>query len=379
MRYVQSGRTRESGFVLIFMALAAFALFGVLGLSLDLGRVYIAKNETQTFCDAAAVAAALKLNGQSSGITAAQSAVTNNVNTWNLNTQAVPTPLVDFGQSATGPWVSNPSSPSGYLYVRVRTTAPVSMYFLPIVVNQFTQNVNSLAIAAQTPVTTFKQGLAPYTAVVQGNGAAFGFNVGQEYDIQWPAYNSTRNGCNPTNPNSDPNNCFVSNPCGGDTNQAKHAVVSAWGANVSGYWGSTSASSITSEVLDTTQIAPVNLGDNISPLLSSGTKSTEGGILDQRVNQDTYLGDNDPSRYLSNPHNGRRLIQVPIVNPLSSTETDVVGFAAFLLEANGNSSNYYARTNGNQPYCAIFVGSYVQGSTDMGGGTVGAFKVKLVQ
>src|SRR6476619_2654816 len=44
---------RRAGYVLIVMALSAFVLFGMLGLGLDLGHVFIAKNEAQTYTDAA--------------------------------------------------------------------------------------------------------------------------------------------------------------------------------------------------------------------------------------------------------------------------------------------------------------------------------------
>src|ERR1700692_2221457 len=66
---------RERGFVLITMAIAAVALIGILGMAVDVGRMFIAKNETQAYCDSAALAATLKLNGGSSGITAATNRV----------------------------------------------------------------------------------------------------------------------------------------------------------------------------------------------------------------------------------------------------------------------------------------------------------------
>ena len=57
----------------------------MLGLALDLGRVYIAKNETQSFTDTAALAAALALND--ANFTAAKDAVTGNTkNRWNMAT-----------------------------------------------------------------------------------------------------------------------------------------------------------------------------------------------------------------------------------------------------------------------------------------------------
>ena len=54
---------RERGFVLVTMAVAAIALIGVLGLAVDLGHMFISKNETQAYCDSAALAAALALDG----------------------------------------------------------------------------------------------------------------------------------------------------------------------------------------------------------------------------------------------------------------------------------------------------------------------------
>jgi uncharacterized membrane protein len=75
----------------------------MLGLAVDLGRVLIAKNETQSFTDTAAMAAVLKLNGIS--FTAARNAVTNNTkNQWNMGTTV-------FTASAAPPRL-RPNSPS---------------------------------------------------------------------------------------------------------------------------------------------------------------------------------------------------------------------------------------------------------------------------
>ena len=60
-------RRSQGGFSLIMIGACAVVLFGMMGLTTDLGRVYIAKNELQAFADASAMAAALKLNGTSSG------------------------------------------------------------------------------------------------------------------------------------------------------------------------------------------------------------------------------------------------------------------------------------------------------------------------
>src|SRR5579863_329217 len=102
----------ERGFTLIATGFCIASLLGMLGLALDLGRVYIAKNETQTFADSAALAAAMALNG--ADFTAARNAVTGNTkNQWNLGTSIftasgnVTTILTEFAR----PMAANASRP----------------------------------------------------------------------------------------------------------------------------------------------------------------------------------------------------------------------------------------------------------------------------
>ncbi|HXI43290.1 MAG TPA: Tad domain-containing protein [Bryobacteraceae bacterium] len=370
---------REYGFVLITMALAAVALIGVLGLAVDMGRMFIAKNETQAYCDSAALAAALALDGTTAGITNAQSTVANSTNTWNLDTVKVSNPTVTFATTVAGPWDASPSPAAGYIYVRVTATVPLQLYFLPVVVAKTTQNVSSTATAGQIAITSFPRGLSPYTAVsTNTTGPNFGLIVGDSYDIQWPQYNSAKSGCGANSPDK----CFVSPPCSGDSKASKTAVVTNWGANTSGYWGSNSNSIIEQEIVDVIQVQALDVGTNIEPALSNGTKASEAGYLDERASQDTNTTDNTVSAYLAAIHNGRRLLPTPIVDPLDPTHTNVIGYGQFLLVANGpGMSNYYTKTtNGNDPFCAIYAGPYNIGSISPGaGGSTGASRVKLVQ
>lgn len=372
---------RKRGFVLVTMAVAAIALIGMLGLAVDVGRMFIAKNETQNYCDSAALAAALALDGTLSGIANAQNAVTNSANAWNLNTATVKNPVVTFATSLSGPFVASPSPADGYNVARVSATVAMQLYFIPVMVAQTTANVASSATAAQVALTSIPRGLAPYTVVsTNTTGPNFGLVVGNSYDIQWPQYNSTRAGCSAQNPSR----CFNSSPCAGDGAATQAAVVSNWGASTSGYWGSNSNSIIQREVLDVIQIQQIVVGDNIAPLLSNGTKASEAGYLDQRASQDTDTTDNTPSSYFAAVHNFRRLLGVPIVDPVDPTHTNVIGFGQFLLMANGpGPSNYYSNpkiTNGNDPYCAIYVGTFNIGGGGPGtGGTTGGARVKLVQ
>src|SRR4029077_3553917 len=122
------------------------------------------------------------------------------------------------------------------------------------------------------------------------------------------------------------------------------AVVQNWGSQYHGYWGSSSASDIAAEVMNTIQLAPVTIGDNMDALLTPGNKQSEAGYLDQRASQDTNTSDATPSDYLASAsHNGRRLLPVAIVDPVDPEHTTVIGFGQFLLQANGSPSNYYKK------------------------------------
>lgn len=369
---------------MITMACAGFALMGAVGLSIDMGRLYAIKTETQAYTDAAALAAAMELDGKTTGITAAKGAVTKANNTWNFNTASISAPTVEFAQSASGPWSANPGSPSGYIYARVSASVSAPLAFMPVVMpagsKKFKQNVSSRSVAGQIPITTFPRGLEPYTAIsTNTTGPNFGMTAGEEYSMQWPQFNGTRQGCGQGNPEK----CFNADPCDGDSKASMWAVAENWGSNNNGYWGFQSNADIKASILDGIQTKPVYVGMNIQPDLSNGNKAAQADVLDQRAQQDAYNGSNSVSDYLtSTDHNGRRLMVVPIVNPISATESIVLGFGQYLLYSNGNSSNYYKHdANGNDPFCAIYVGPYVLNANDPGGATSGsgAYRVRLTE
>src|SRR6266853_4052171 len=136
----------RKGFTLLATAFCLVSLLGMLGLALDLGRVFITKNETQTFTDTAALAAALQLDGIS--FTAANAAVTNNTkNQWNMATTiftasggsttiatefAKPHLANDF-QPDNSTWSAAPPTAAGYTFVRVTATANLPLFVLPVV------------------------------------------------------------------------------------------------------------------------------------------------------------------------------------------------------------------------------------------------------
>src|SRR6266576_5460096 len=76
----------EQGFTLLASAVCVVSLIAAAGLAVDMGRMYITKNEAQSYADAAAVSAALKLDGTAAGLRAADAAVTASPNKWGFST-----------------------------------------------------------------------------------------------------------------------------------------------------------------------------------------------------------------------------------------------------------------------------------------------------
>src|SRR3954449_13609993 len=116
MRIRRRRSSQKRGFVLVTMALVIVGIFACSGLAIDLGRMFIAKNEAQAFCDASAMGAAGALDGTTAGITRARALVTSSSNRWNLGTATFTNAAVTFATAPAGPYLSNPSPASGYTY-----------------------------------------------------------------------------------------------------------------------------------------------------------------------------------------------------------------------------------------------------------------------
>jgi Flp pilus assembly protein TadG len=360
-------------------AVSIFVLMGMLGLSVDLGRVYIAKNEAQAFADLAAVGAASHLNGKQSGIDAAKTDVTTstNNNTWNFSTTKFgstssggnsPAPIVEFSTSATGTWDPAPSgSLKSYSFVRVTVTPRVNLAFLPAVGTALTQQVTGRAVAGVVPQTFPNGGYLPFTPfahnpTLNADGTPqdpdFGYTIGQEYAILWPGKAKQADACAGDAVNW-PQYNYSDNPTVGSGSDR-------------GYFELQSAADIADAILGGKQTDPLKVGDSV--LLTGGQKTKEQNALELRATYDT-----DPTVYLPTPGtapayygNNMRLVILPIndVNNVNG-EVKIIGFRAFLLPMTYPN---------NKAWCAIYMGSMTQGGT--GGGTPGdpgAYVVRLVQ
>ena len=167
----------QDGFVFITVALAVVVLFGMLGLCFDLGRMYIARNEMQTYVDSASLMAAMELDGTDQGVLDAVDAGKNGLNTWNFgNTLIDPGRVtVTFSDEAYGTYVdagSLPSPPIGYGFAQVQAETNLPMFFIPVFqglggssnnsVSFTSPTVPALAAAGRLSLNGVDLGLIPY-------------------------------------------------------------------------------------------------------------------------------------------------------------------------------------------------------------------------
>src|SRR5215471_19930106 len=143
---------KERGFTLLTTAVCAVCIFGMAGLAVDVGRLYITKNEAQSYADSAALYAAQQLNGTAAGLTAADTAVTNSAMKWGFATTAFSGTKTEYSTDGSTGWATSGSvaNAAGIRYVRV--TANVNnlpLYLLPVTGTANTATVQAQAIAGQ--------------------------------------------------------------------------------------------------------------------------------------------------------------------------------------------------------------------------------------
>src|SRR6266852_1826710 len=336
----------QKGFTLLATALCLVSLLGMLGLALDLGRVFITKNETQTFTDTAALAAALQLDGIS--FTAANAAVTNNTkNQWNMATTiftasgdsttittefAKPQPGSDSKQD-NSTWSAAPATAAGYTFVRVTATANLPLFVLPVVGTASGQIVKTSSVAGQVPLTAFHSGLLPFSPIWHATKVAlnppFGFVVGQWYTLR----------------QSNGGTITSSDLCPGDQGDAAYGtVVNAEPTGLLGFYQDPAASVARSEIINGAMVFPVNYPGTIN--MYSGDKQSTANDLNQRIDDDTDNTSTSYEQYRANTvkgnivGNGFRLVGAPVNDGAVGSTRTVEGFAGFFLSASSTSVYY---------------------------------------
>ncbi len=346
---------RERGFTLLTTGVCLVAMVAMLGLAVDVGRLYIVRNEIQAYADAAALSAALELDGAAGGIARAVDRVTSSGNRWNMGTQSFTGTEPDFSTDAAGPWEAGPNPATSYRFARVRATATLPLHFMPVVSSSRSQIVTVTAVAGQVPKPAFGEGLMPFSPFPHDAADPdFGYIPGRHYTLRWGS-----------NPKTGPN------VCEGDNEEQWVAKAEEGSASERGYIEETSSAIIRAAIEQNYQTRPLAIGDTVA--MTGGNKQTQRDSLITRVGQDT-----DPTSATfvayeaADEGNGRRLVAVPINTWYPDYR--IVGFAAFFLLP---ASEY--PQGGNRSFCAEFVGPWVEGSRRRGAGGTGAYAVRLVQ
>jgi len=323
------------------MAVCLIMMVGMLGLVFDLGRSFIAKNEAQAFTDAAALAAAVQLNGYDSGLANARNAVTTmeNAHKWQFNTKPFSTVTVEFSTDGAS-WTTAPPSPTGLKYARVTTLSNgVTMYFLTAVGAAQSVNVAARSVAGGGMPTTLGEGVSPFGPLAHSSVAPdFGYLPGDELTLLWPS-----------SIGSNGQSVKMNNLCTADQNQAALDAVKAGSASDRGYIQDSSASSIAAAIVDDHMDYTVTLGGRVER--TAGVKSNDvTAKLAERVAQDSDPHTTSYAAYIAN-HGGsplRRVLIVPILDGAVNPST-VLGFAKVFLPPNQPH-------NPNDSKCATYIG-----------------------
>src|SRR5258708_39649120 len=115
-------------------------MLGMLGRASDLGRMFIVKNELQTFVDASAMAACRTMDGTKTGVQTAHNTATagplgsTKPNGWNFDVNAISNVTDTYSTSFTGTYYSyaTASSPvtNSYRYMNVTANVSLPLYFM---------------------------------------------------------------------------------------------------------------------------------------------------------------------------------------------------------------------------------------------------------
>jgi Flp pilus assembly protein TadG len=367
-------RKNQRGFSLLLIAASGSVMIGMLGLAFDLGRMFIVKNELQTFVDASAIAACRQLDGSQLGVRTAHNTATagplgsTRPNGWNFDVNAIANITDTYATSFTGTYdnyaTASSNATNNYRFINVTANATLPLYFLPVIPNLPTsQLLQSSAVGGQQAQTTLTGGMLPFApdAHNAANTTNFGWTVGQSYTLKWGNGSTTNCGGDagftpPGNPPSE--HGFVDIGEGNSNSNVRTAIE---------YGGYPNANSSPSSLSAGTSLGgvPGNRGSSIFDALNA------------RAAQDSNDTSATYADYVaSGTGNNRRLVTVAVAGTWSgngnNASTSIVGFANFFLLPS------YSGTSG--PICAIYVGpASINGNSSGGTDSTKIYSTMLYQ
>jgi len=346
-----ANRSSERGFSLVLIGLALFVMIGMVGLAIDVGRMFVYKSELQAFVDNAAMAAITKMDGTQTGVQAANalaltgpdgSSLANKVNFDSTTISAVTTGYAtSFGGAYDSYATASSASTNNYRFLKVTATQNVALTFLPVLPGISTQYaVSATAVSGQKATSSLTNGgLLPFApdAHDQADTTNFGLTPGQSYTLKWP--NSGNSPCAGdagfTPPGMPPSeHGFVDIGEGNSNSRVRTAIVSGGYPNANSNPSSLSAG-------DTLGGVPGNRGSSIFD------------ALDTRAGLDTDDISTTYEQYkAAGTGNGRRVVTVAIASTWNGNGTNaattILGFANFFLDS------HYSGSSGG--ICATYIG-----------------------
>jgi hypothetical protein len=409
-------QAKRRGFVLVALSLSILFLLGMVGLAIDVGRMYVVRNESQSFCDSAAMFAAKELNTVTQGVNPVLAALDKvtwvsqdpngplkrlefNTRQFENVTTSFATDCNDRPACTSWTWVdaaTAAANPTNYHFVRVQTHNRVDLYFLQVLVGSTSGDVAASAVAGRATETNMVQGLSPFApfnipkpddsagctaqelaACARDANDPFGMVKGQWYTIRWLSGNLK--------------DTDLPNFCPGDACPCMLKVANVSGAATAGY-ALYQGNDITQAIIGTPPLTtPVTVGSPIPT--PGGQRADEMNALETRVEQDSdqtttqydsnytqYLRNTDPKVGTDYRGNGRRVLISALQSAANAEaakttkDNTVVGFAGFML---GPKDSYRSGHMSTVGACAQYLGAFTIGVPGSGGSGNTVYTLRL--
>jgi hypothetical protein len=348
------GRSARRGAMLVLVALFLTIALAAGGLAIDLCRVLAARSALQSQLEAAAIAAALELDSTFEGIHHARQAALAGGGVPNFRAAGVRT---EFSAEKSA-WDQNPANAREVRRVRVSGTTAVPLTVLRAFVRAGVSSVWASASAEQRRRTSFEEGLFPYAVLGPGDtGPHYGLQTGGLHTLRWASKAAMAAG----------------QVCEADTSAETVAMAAL--EETAGLLESGRRDDMRNAMVWGWQSRVRKIGELVDYAADSGrdTRAVELAALLERIAQDTDAVSRDYRIYAgAGVGNGRRIVAAPIRSGGTGGRMVEVG-AFFLLTADRYLSGH------DQPFCAEYLGPYVEGGRRRGVGESGYFQAVLLR